>query len=314
LYRLIAAHRSLHVVSSSHTVTRIQIDPGNVLTVTLEDIELGPSEKGYVLFTIAPVVGLPDGTAISNFANIYFDSMPPVRTNDVTSTVLAALNTPLEAAMTGWRQQTTNAGGKASVTATLVYEFAFTGSNDPAVEVAWNFGANTVPATAFGTSVSGVTFSGPGPHTVTATATRCGSTAIASVVVSGESVVGNSGSDRAVTLCHNDGVTLNVAVSAVAAHIAHGDYIGQCSLQGSGNAVAQGKKQQVQTKQGDRTRRDQGIPNSGGIARHTSAAVAATAAMAVVVAVAAVVLVVVKHPAVQPPLTSQPEDIESELQ
>jgi len=83
---------SVFVVSASHTVTGVQIDPGNKLVISFDGIELAaasalPANKGYVIFSVHQDPSLSDGTTITNSAAITFDFNEPVVTNTVTSTV-----------------------------------------------------------------------------------------------------------------------------------------------------------------------------------------------------------------------------------
>jgi len=64
-----------------------------VLTWTFNDINLPDSARdqagsnGFVRFTILPVADQPAGTRIENFADIFFDYNPPVRTNTTLNTL-----------------------------------------------------------------------------------------------------------------------------------------------------------------------------------------------------------------------------------
>lgn len=83
---------SLTLVSSSHTVTGMQIEAGNKLVIRFDDIELAGSffptqNKGYAIFMISPKPNLPNGTWIHNTADIYFDYNEPVITNTVLNTI-----------------------------------------------------------------------------------------------------------------------------------------------------------------------------------------------------------------------------------
>jgi uncharacterized repeat protein (TIGR01451 family) len=66
---------------------------GNVVTFTFPNIELPDSSTnmegsiGYIRFNIAQEVGNPEYYQIDNFADIYFDFNPPVRTNTAIRTV-----------------------------------------------------------------------------------------------------------------------------------------------------------------------------------------------------------------------------------
>ncbi|MBD0257193.1 MAG: T9SS type A sorting domain-containing protein, partial [Cytophagales bacterium] len=64
-----------------------------VLTFTFEAINLPDSTRaqagsnGFAKFTVKPLGGLPEGTRIENFADIFFDYNPPVRTNTTLNTL-----------------------------------------------------------------------------------------------------------------------------------------------------------------------------------------------------------------------------------
>ncbi len=78
--------------TSSHPYSW-QIKPGRVLEVTFNNIQLVPESVdsmlsiGYMQFTIDQVSGLPTGTRIENFADIYFDFNAPIRTNTIFNTI-----------------------------------------------------------------------------------------------------------------------------------------------------------------------------------------------------------------------------------
>ena len=80
--------RTLHVTAASHPYRLVLTGSGRpVLTFTLAGITLPPraldepGSNGFVEFTVRPAAGLVPQTRIDNFADIYFDYNPPVRTN-----------------------------------------------------------------------------------------------------------------------------------------------------------------------------------------------------------------------------------------
>lgn len=83
---------TLKLIQSSHDVTAFQVNAGNSLQIDFEDINLQavqftPDNRGYVLFSIKPLAGLPDGTEIRNSASIVFDQNEAIVTNEVLNTV-----------------------------------------------------------------------------------------------------------------------------------------------------------------------------------------------------------------------------------
>jgi uncharacterized repeat protein (TIGR01451 family) len=82
------------VITSSHTVTGVQLDPGNVLAIRFDGIDLPgigdpDNNKGFVVFTVDPKPALLEGTVIQNTAEIVFDLNTPVVTNTTENTLYA---------------------------------------------------------------------------------------------------------------------------------------------------------------------------------------------------------------------------------
>ena len=80
--------RTLRVGAASHPVRwKLSGKARPVLTFTFDPIDLparsasAAGSQGFVQFTIQPLPGLPDYTVIRNYADIYFDYNPPVRTD-----------------------------------------------------------------------------------------------------------------------------------------------------------------------------------------------------------------------------------------
>jgi uncharacterized repeat protein (TIGR01451 family) len=85
---------TLRVVGASHPYRFTVSGKGRpVLTWTFNDINLPDSTRdqvgsnGFVKFTISPIAGLSEGTRLENFADIFFDFNPPVRTNTTLNTL-----------------------------------------------------------------------------------------------------------------------------------------------------------------------------------------------------------------------------------
>jgi uncharacterized repeat protein (TIGR01451 family) len=78
--------QSVRPIASSHPF-QWSLGPGRLLTLTFPDILLPdsttnePASHGFVNFAARQVPGLPDGTRIENFVDIYFDFNEPIRTN-----------------------------------------------------------------------------------------------------------------------------------------------------------------------------------------------------------------------------------------
>ena len=83
---------TLYIVNASHTVTGVQLEAGNKLVISFDNINLpgtpdAPNSHGYVIYSINQDPGLPDGTEITNTAAIFFDFNDPVITNTALTTV-----------------------------------------------------------------------------------------------------------------------------------------------------------------------------------------------------------------------------------
>ncbi|MBD0259937.1 MAG: IPT/TIG domain-containing protein, partial [Cytophagales bacterium] len=79
---------TLRVVGASHPYRFAVSGKGRpVLTFTFEDINLPDSTRdqagsnGFIQFSIKPLADLPARTRVENFADIFFDYNPPIRTN-----------------------------------------------------------------------------------------------------------------------------------------------------------------------------------------------------------------------------------------
>lgn len=83
---------TLYIIKASHNVTGVQLEAGNKLVISFDNINLpGTTDEanshGYVMYSINQKPGLPDGTTITNSARVFFDFNEPVVTNTALTTV-----------------------------------------------------------------------------------------------------------------------------------------------------------------------------------------------------------------------------------
>jgi len=217
---------ALRILSSSHNITSTQIIPNNKLIIKFDGINL-PAEgidpvgsNGFVVINISPKPGLPDGTVITNQTGIYFDQNEVVLT-EVTKNTL--YDKPYPEALYAYKHNCTQTG--------YVYDFTYTGGTPDNASYYWEFEDGT-PSTSTQQNPTGIIFSNNlGYKNVKLIVSRNGCTDEVNdtlQVVSGLSDNGNK-----VTVCHN-GNLISVSINALAAHLAHGDCIGECSS-GSAN-------------------------------------------------------------------------------
>ncbi|MBU0763613.1 MAG: VCBS repeat-containing protein, partial [Bacteroidetes bacterium] len=152
---------TLIILSASHNITRKEIIPDNALILTFENIMLPDSSadpegsNGYVIFSIKPKAGLPDGTTITNQAGIYFDLNNVVLTN---TTLNALWENPYPGADFETRHNCSNPG--------LSYDFTYTGGSENAAYL-WNFGSDATPGTSTEQNPYNIVFSSTGTNLVT---------------------------------------------------------------------------------------------------------------------------------------------------
>jgi len=84
--------KTLYIIQASHTVTGVQLEDGNKLVISFENINLPgttdpANSHGYVMYSINQDPGLADGTQITNSASVFFDFNSPVITNTALTTV-----------------------------------------------------------------------------------------------------------------------------------------------------------------------------------------------------------------------------------
>lgn len=75
---------SFRFLSASHEA-KVKL-VGNKATFRFDNINLGPEEKGNIIFKIRTLPGLQTGASVSNKANIYFDYNLPIETNNANTT------------------------------------------------------------------------------------------------------------------------------------------------------------------------------------------------------------------------------------
>lgn len=75
---------TLQVIDASHDMT-VKVE-GNTVEFRFDAIDLGPLEKGNVLFKVKTLGTLQVNDEVSNYADIFFDYNFPITTNDATST------------------------------------------------------------------------------------------------------------------------------------------------------------------------------------------------------------------------------------
>jgi len=92
------------LISSSHPVST-SLEPNGKVTFLFDNIYLPDKNtdpnlnNGFVRFSLAPNLGLPDRTLINNEANIYFDYNDPISTNRTWQTLMDATTISIEEGM-----------------------------------------------------------------------------------------------------------------------------------------------------------------------------------------------------------------------
>ncbi|OFX31374.1 MAG: hypothetical protein A2X08_10735 [Bacteroidetes bacterium GWA2_32_17] len=218
---------TFYLLNSSHYITHIQLNPGNVLTVTYEGIELPDSisnpegSHGEFFFEITPVAGLPDGTQITNRAAIYFDNNPPVITNTTLNTLY---NVPKPSAEFVYERDCGSIDN--------IYKFTYTGGTSDNASFYWNFGNDAMPSFSTDENPDTVVFNSTGLNEVILTVERFGCTAVYSVIIDVPDVY--CGNGKKILVCHipsgNTGnpQTICISPNALPAHLAHGDCVVAC--------------------------------------------------------------------------------------
>ncbi len=219
---------TLNILNTSHTITGLQINPGNEIVFSFEGIELPDSlsdpqgSKGFIVMELMPLSNLPNGTELTNRAAIYFDNNPPVITNTTLNTIR---DYPYPIAdFTANRQ---------CESITDSYDFFYTGNTADNATFYWDFGADATPQFSTEKDPLGIIFSSTGLKDVSLTLTRYGCT---SSVIQTIDVInvwcGNN--NNKILVCHippgnpENPQTICISLNALPAHLAHGDCVGPC--------------------------------------------------------------------------------------
>jgi uncharacterized repeat protein (TIGR01451 family) len=218
------------VLSSTHAITSVEILPGNNLVIRFEDIYL-PADTvdpagshGEVVFSISPKTGLADGTVITNQAGIYFDNNDVVLTQ---TTINTLYDKPDPEAYFSYKHSCASTG--------YAYDFTYTGDTPDNATYQWTF-AGATPSTSTLQNPTGIVFTnGAGYKKVKLVVNRNGCSN-----ENNDTIQVNSGFDPngKVLVCHN-GHLLSVSPSALEAHLAHGDCVGECSNNITNGRLAQ---------------------------------------------------------------------------
>ena len=219
---------SLKITASSDPITRVEIIPDNALIITFENINLPDSasdpagSQGFVVFSIKPKDGLPDGTIITNQAGIYFDRNDVVLTNTTLNTIR---DNPFPIA---------DFEANHSLTSTdLVYDFTYTGGTSDNAFFEWDFGPDAAPSISTDENPSDIEFNSTGFKQITLTITRFGCTSSIAKTVEVVDVHCGKNNDK-ILICHippgNPGNSQTICISpnSLSDHLAHGDGIGPC--------------------------------------------------------------------------------------
>ena len=131
---------SFKLLSTSHSITRVEINPGNELIFTFENINLPDSlsdtegSNGFVIFRVTPKDNLPNGTEITNQAGIIFDLNVPVITNNTLNTIR---DYPFPVVSFDVIRQCASIDN--------VYDFLYTGGTSDGATFEWYFGQDANP-------------------------------------------------------------------------------------------------------------------------------------------------------------------------
>jgi len=212
---------TFRLLSSSHTITHLQLYPGNELVISLEGIELPDStadfegSHGSIHYVIEPKADLPDGTEITNHADIYFDNNEAVTTNTTLNTLRETPNP--EANFSSNHQ---------CASTQLMYDFTYSGGTPDNAAFEWNFGPNAMPSESTEMNPGNILFNNPGENEVTLTITRYGCTMSVTKIVNVADVRCGK-NNKKVIVCHK-GHEICIGENAVPAHLDHGDCVGPC--------------------------------------------------------------------------------------
>ncbi len=218
---------SLKILSSSHTITDIAINPDQTILVKFDDIELEPDSVGHLTFSISPLANLDDGIVIVNQAAIYFDNNDVVLTNVTLNTLY---DIPNPSAIFEYSRNCSSSD--------LAFDFFYTGNTPDNATYSWTFEDGT-PATSTGQNPSNIEFSSEGSKIVTLEVSRFGCTSLFMDTIEVTSVL-NSSKDS-VFICHDDELIL-VDLDSLYIHLSHGDCVGECEEETESRIMAVNNK------------------------------------------------------------------------
>jgi enediyne biosynthesis protein E4 len=208
---------TLRITESSHTITNIEIIPGNELIISFDSIELAgisypDSNKGFVNFLITPKTNRQEGTQIVNQAGIYFDQNEVVLTDNTVNTLRSK---PIPSALFSSERSCSNA---------FIYNFNYSGDTPDSATYYWDFGSGSTPSNSTDQNPVNIIYDSAGVKLISLTLIRfgCSQTFSDTVVVHGADCgIGKT------LICHH-GRQICVNNSSLADHVNHGDCVGEC--------------------------------------------------------------------------------------
>jgi len=203
---------TFHFVTSSHTLSNIQIIPDTTLILEFNGIELEPDSLGFVVFSIYPKNDLNDGATVTNQAGIYFDENDVVITN-------VTLNTLYDKP-----EPSIGFSHVHNCTSTqLSYDFSYTGDTDDNADFLWVF-ENATPDSSTDENPSNIVFSSTGYKKFSLTINRNGCEITAGDTLLVSSVIVND----SVRICHLGESSIMIPYGSLSTHLSHGDCVGNC--------------------------------------------------------------------------------------
>lgn len=203
---------------STHPVTRFEVNGNNELEIDFEGINLAgtqfsPDNKGYVFFTIAPKVNLPEGTIITNEASIIFDQNAPIITNSVVNTVFT--------------DPTADASfdfSRSCESLEMEYDFSYTGTSI-GVTYSWDFGSSASPQFSTDENPTGIVFATVGDHLISLTIDK--NSCLSTIEQKVTSIDATACGKNKVSVCMN-GNTICVNLNALPSLLNNGACVGPC--------------------------------------------------------------------------------------
>ena len=218
---------TFQILASSHIITSteiLQFNNNNVVVISFDSIELPALQDdttgslGFVIYSIKPNLGLPDGTTIVNSTGIIFNGNIPVITNTVVNTIVSSPVPTVDAGI----DQTVFFGYPPEECTNLT---AIATGALPPYNFIWSDGETTQTITVCPEDTT--TF------TVVADASGCLSSED-SVIINVLDVRSGQNLNK-VLVCHippgdpDNAHTISISPNAVPAHLTlHGDHLGPC--------------------------------------------------------------------------------------